>query len=138
MERRRRTKLQRLALPLLVSFCTAGCALGVPPVPQAEFKGEPLTPNEEYHAVGPCAEHILAPARVLIEVAVDADGEPQLARVTSIGGTVRQAFVDCTRTQMLAQEYAPRGKAVTLGAVVDLRVGAYSTAGNPTPIPPYY
>ncbi|HVJ20999.1 MAG TPA: hypothetical protein VM686_36565 [Polyangiaceae bacterium] len=107
-------------------------------MPQAEFRGEPLTPNEEYHAVAHCSEHILAPARVLIEVAVDAEGEPLLARVTSIGGTVRQAFVNCARTEMLAQEYAPRGKAVTLGAVVDLRVGAYSTAGSPTPIPPYY
>ena len=138
MERRQRAELQRLGILLLLPFCAASCALGVPAQPHAEFRGEPLTPNEQYHAVEPCSEHILAPARVLLEVAIDAEGKPLEASVTSLGGTVRQAFANCARTQLLTLRYESRGKPKLIGAVMDLRVGSYSTAGSPVPIPPYY
>jgi len=97
-----------------------------------------MLPNEKHHAVAHCEEHLLSPARVLIEVAIDAQGKPRAAQVSSLGGTVRDAFSDCVETQLMAQDYAPRGKAVTLAAIVDLRIGAFSTAGSPTPIPPNY
>jgi hypothetical protein len=112
--------------------------MAVPPPARPEFKGEPMKPNEIYHAVQPCEEHMLAPARVQLEVEIDEQGEPQQALVSSLGGTMRHAFANCARTRLLAQEYAPRGKPMVIGAIVDLRVGAYSNAGNPTPVPPGY
>lgn len=121
---------------LVVAF--AGCAAGVQPQPREAFRGPRLTPNEQHHIVRPCEEHVLSPARVLLEVAVDASGTPHDARVTVLGGTVRHAFANCARTRMLAQKYEPRGQAVTLGAEVDLRLGQFSNAGAATPSPPGY
>jgi hypothetical protein len=139
MERRRRTQLQRLNGLVGVLFCAGGCsAVGVQPEPAAQLQAAPMLPNEKDHAVRPCEQHALAPGRVMLEVAIDDAGAPLDARVTSLGGTVRHAFVNCVRTNLLAQEYAPRGEQTTIGAVVDLRVGAFSSAGSPTPIPQDY
>lgn len=123
---------------LIVALALAGCAAGVRPEPREAFQGPRLTPNEQHHIVRPCEEHVLSPARVLLEVAVDAGGNPHEARVTVLGGTVRHAFANCARTRMLAQKYEPRGQAVTLGAEVDLRLGQFSNAGAATPSPPGY
>jgi hypothetical protein len=111
--------------------------MDVPPERPA-FEGEQMKPNEIDHAVRPCEEHVLAPARAQFEVAIDAQGKPQGAVVSSRGGTMRDAFANCARTQLLAQRYTPRGKATVVGAIVDLRVGAFSTGGSPTPIPANY
>jgi hypothetical protein len=130
--------MNRAALLLCLLPLTVACASSTPPQQQAEFKGDPMTPNEKHHIVEPCEEHALAPGRVLLEVAIDEQGKARDARVTELGGTVRQAFINCAQTRLLAEKYEPRGKATTIAAVVDLRVGSYMSAGSAQPIPPGY
>jgi hypothetical protein len=131
------TRLSRCTMLLLAALASA-CTMGVKTRAAPDFKGEPLAPNEKHAIVSPCEEHQLSPGRVLLEVAVDQQGKPLEARVTAIGGTVRHAFANCVHTRMMAASYAPRGKPVTLGAMVDLRVGQFANAGSPTPAPPGY
>jgi hypothetical protein len=129
-----------VSLAVLGAVLSLGCAAGQPaPAPaHAEASAALLTLNETYHVVHPCEEHALAPARVLLEVAIDAQGQARGARVTRIGGTVRKAFETCAQTRLLAETYATRGKPATLSAMVDLRVGPLSNAGNSTPVPWFY
>ncbi len=105
--------------PLLLLL--AACTSKPEAKPDAAFSGPWMTPNEKHHLLEPCRNHVMAPARLLIRVSVDEQGEPLASDVTLVGGTVSSALLDCVRLRSLEQRYgAAQGKALVVGAFIDL------------------
>ncbi len=114
-------------LTRLAAFFTAAsalaataCGLGTTPEPNATFTGEAMTPNEEHRALQPCRHKIIGRGRVLLQVAIDAEGAPTSGKVTVIGGDVASAFVSCVNLRLTSDKYTPRSGATTIGRVVDI------------------
>ncbi len=103
---------------LLLAFA---CAPEPERQPNVAFSGPWMTPNEKHHAVEPCRDKVFGPARLLMRVSVDAQGQPLASDVTLIGGSVTSILMDCIRQRSLEQRYQPvQGKAGVVGTFVDL------------------
>lgn len=105
---------------LLLAGTTSGCGLSTTYEPDATFTGDPMTPNEEHRALEPCRDKLVGRGRVLLQVDIDARGDPSNPKVTAIGGNVPSAFVKCVELRLASDEYEPRGKATTIGRFVDI------------------